>query len=739
MFSFLKKALIPDTEEKVSTASTDANAATTNAVVPDLKLSDDSITRTASSASNGDSTVNDIVSVDIHSETPDHIALKGIVIPQVGVKSVSAAESEISPSKDLPHQDNNEPKIATALPEKSVIVSKTDSGNSLEIVPGSCLISEEVTHSLPSSSVGTTQLAPTAASEEGSALKTWSSVSKVESTAESSLIDIHSKIPSNEALVASLEIKSEKTPEMKLVQEYEGKHEKDDVDIGTVSLTHTAANAVNDHSAAEISKIEVKTEAKRNAEFEISEVDISSHADSAVLIPKVIYSSVDIEGMKALSLSDNNNSNSIPVSIPQLSILEVSSSHTHTSSVTATSASTSAPTTAESDIMKTGKFSPSEATKEDTQIQKDILKSESETDASEPCDVAKEFVTNAVKLGLGKALTESVGKNSSSECSAKTDTNYIPMTDVPKSVIAVDVASNGSHCQEKEVVKEVAKEKVKEKVVIDLTGDGDDNVSTEPVPKAAGTGKETGAVAVTVTGAVKGAPMTTRSNPNVVDLTGDGPDEGGAKDPNGAQTGQGTARKWAPGLEVWETCLNELVELEAMAIAGKLDHEGSDTEEGESVAYGGGSDEMTEDNDNVYGAGYEDEGKDEEYSGYSLSDEEDNDNDNDGQIIKALNGVNSKGDGDNEDEDDEAAEVYIGDDDEMVSYEDNAEEFEAQGSESGPKFSGFASEQEAPSRDESPLPPTTGGASDKLPIDAYREVILERIKVRTINNTEYGL
>jgi hypothetical protein len=735
MFSFLKKALIPDAEEKDSIAATDANPATTNTVVPDLKISNDSISRTESSTSNSDSTANDTVSVDNHSEAPERTALKGIVSVEDDSKSFNVLGAVMSSVEDLPRGDHNQPKIATLIPDKSVVVSKIDSGNSFEIASKSDVDSKVGAESLPSSSLGTTHIAPTAASKEVSApllkpsdagaSKTESTVSKVETAAASSSTNTHAKQPCNEATVNSLE----KNTEKKLGNEHEEEHEKDGGDSKTVTHIQTVTNPENNQSTAGKDKIEneTKSKTKTDAEFAISEVDISHGSDSAVPVPvsvpilKGIHTStsIDTEGLRALSLSDNDNkknnnsdSNTIVESVPQSQ--KISSSHPRTPSVTPsvsdTTASTTAQTTAESVTIKTENAVIPEATEEATKVEKDILKNVSDT--TEPCVVAKDFVSNVVKLGLGKAVTDSVARTPSAEYSAKTELQSVPMTDVLKNVTAVDNASKGTDPVEK--VKE------KEKVVIDLTADNDDNV-----PKAAATGAGTGVE----TGASKGATGATRSYPHVVDLTGDSPNENGTKGPNGALTGQGTERKWAPGLEVWETCLNELVELEAMAVAGKLDHEGSDTEEGESEVYGGGSDDMTEDMDPVYGVGYEDEGKDEEYSGYSLSDEEDND------IIggrnRAVGGLNGGAD---EDVDDEVAEVYIADDDEMVSYEDIAEEFEAQDSEFGPKFSGFASEQKPASRDVSPLPSTTGGASDKLPIDAYREVILERIKVTTITS-----
>ena len=714
MFSFLKKALIPDTEEKVRIASTDADPITTNDLVPDLKLSNDSISRTESSTSNGDSTANDTVSVDNHPEALDRTALKGIVTLEDSFKSLNVFEAVMSSAEDLPREDHNQPKIATAMPDKSVVASKTDSGNHSNIAHESYLTSKVGAESLTSSSSGTTHIAPTADVKEVStpllkpstgASQTESTVSKVETAAEIDSIDFNSNTSCKNATVISLEKDSDKKG-----KEHEGKHEKNDVNSGTLNLTHTVANAENDHPKAESSIIEDEMKPMTVVECEISEVDISN--ESAVLIPKGIDTSVDVEGMRVLSPGDNGHINSAVVeSIPESQ--KISSSHPQTAPTSGALVSTSAQTPAESVIIKIEKVSTSEASKENTKVDKETLKNES--DLTEPCDAPKDFVTNVVKSEFGKGVTESVEKISS-ECSAKTGIQNVPMTDVPKNTAAVNKTSNGSHPQEKEIVIE--------KVVIDLNGDDDDDdynnsVTVGSAAKATGTGTGTGAGKAVVT--------TSRSYPHVVDLTGDSPDEGEGKDPVGAQTGQGTGRKWAPGLEVWETCLNELVELEAMAVAGKLDHEGSDTEEGESEAYGGGSDDMTEDIDGAYGARYEDEGKDEEYSGYSLSDEEEDSN-ADGGRNKVSTGVSSRG----EEEDDEAAEVYIGDDDEMVSYEDNAEEFEAQGSESGPKFSGFASEQEAPSRDVSPLPPTIGGASDKLPIDAYREVILERIKVTKI-------
>jgi hypothetical protein len=738
MFSFLKKALIPDAEEKVSIATTDANPATTITVVPDLKINNDSISRTESSTSNSDSTANDTFSVDNHSEAPERTTPKGIVSVEDGSKSVNVLGAVMSSVEDLPRGDHNQPKIASVMPDKSVVVSKIDSGNSYEIASKSDVDSKVGAESLPSSSLGTTHIAPTAASKEVSApllkpsdagaSKTESTLSKVETVAASSSIDTHAKQQCNQATVSSLE----KNTEKKLVKENEGEHEKDGGDSKTITHIQTVTNPENNHSTAGKGKIEneTKSKTKTDAEFAISEVDISRGSDSAVPVPvsvpilKGIHTStsIDTEGMRALSLSDSDNknnnnsdSNTIMESVPQSQ--KISSSLPRTASVTPsvsdTTASTTAQTTAESVMIKTENIVIPEATEEASKVEKDILKNVSDT--TEPCVVAKDFVSNVVKLGLGKAVTDSVAKSPSAEYSAKTEIQSVPMTDVLKNVTAVDNVSKGND----------SIEKLKEKVVIDLTADNDDNV-----PKAAATGAET----VVETGAGKGAPGTTRPYPHVVDLTGDSPNENGTKGPNGALTGQGTDRKWAPGLEVWETCLNELVELEAMAVAGQLDHEGSDTEEGESEAYGGGSDDMTEDMDPVYGVGYEDEGKDEEYSGYSLSDEEDND------VIeernRAVGGVNGRAD---EDVDDEVSEVYIADDDEMVSYEDIAEEFEAQDSEFGPKFSGFASEQKPASRDVSPLPIITGGASDKLPIDAYREVILERIKVTTTISLEYGV
>jgi hypothetical protein len=744
MFSFLK-ALIPDTEEKASIAANDSNPVTTNAVVADLKIGNDSISRTESSTSNSDSTVNDTVSVDNHSVAPDRTALKGIVTLEDGTKSENDFGAVKSSAEDLLRKDHNQPKISTAMPDKSVIVSSTDSGNSFEIASKSDLSSKVGAESLPSSSLGTTHIAPAAASKEVSApflkpsatgaSKSESTESKFETATECLSIDIYSKQPCNETTVTL----PEKNTEKKFEKEHEGKHEKDGVDKTTIPHIQIVTNAEINHSNVEKSRTEHETKSKTetDAECVISEVDISRGSDSAVPVPVPVLkgihtsTSVDIEGMRTLSLSDNDNndireSNTIVESVPQSQ--KVSSSHTPsvTDATASETASETAQTTAESVIIKTEieftSGATKEITKEDTKVVKDILKNGSDT--TEPCVVAKDFVSNVVKLGLGKAVTDSVGKSPFAECSAKTEIQNDQITDVPELVTAVDDTSNGGHPEAKE------KEKVKEKVVIDLTGDNDDNVNVEPVPKDTAAGAGTGVEKGTGAGAGKGAHETTRSYPHVVDLTGDSPNEDGTKGPNGAQTCQGTERKWAPGLEVWETCLNELVELEAMAVAGKLDQEGSDTEEGESEAYGGGSDDMTEDLDPVYGVGYEDEGKDEEYSGYSLSEEEDN-GDLVGERSRASGGVNDRADED-DDDDDEVAEVYIADDDEVVSYEDIAEEFEAQDSESGPKFSGFASEQKPASRDVSPLPPTTGGASDKLPIDAYREVILERIKVTIV-------
>lgn len=706
MFSFLKKALIAETDEKASIVSIDVNSVTSDAMTPDTKLSSNSISQTESSTSNGDRTLN-TVSADNNSEALDTSFSKvPVELEDFEIVLQSAASSAEVASCD----DRSRSKIATSIPVESVIVSKSanfvveSNVNSLdgsEILPSSRLESTRV-YSIVD--INHEVVCPALVEHSACASKTDNTRSTFKTAEESTLNSVHIETVHNNVIVIADEKKPEKKLEINSDEKHEGKYEEDDISRGT----HTATNSENAPSEVENSKNDEGTKIKVDGECEISEVDISSisSAPLGVLtegsISQTESDSINLEGMKALSLGGN----AIISGVAPCAKKDASSSHPLTSSLSgsgSTDSTSSHPSTGGSVIIKIEKVSASDNIIESAEVTDKTLKNGSEMNGLS--SIATKSVTNAVNLGLVKGKDESEGMRSSSEFSPKTDIpkeqkieENILMTDIPKRIMITENATSDEISQ------------VKEKVIIDLTGDDDVTVGITAKREETRTNMS--------------SPKSTRSYPHVVDLTGDSPtEEDGSKDPDRAHAGQGTETKWAPGLAVWETCLNELVELEAMAVAHELDHEGSEeSEEGET--YGGGSDDISEDRDLVYGADYEDEVKDDEYSGYSLSDEEGN-----GYRSKASGAVNGRSEGEEEEEDDEVAGVYIADDDEMISYEDNAEEFEAQSSESGPKFTGFASEQEASSRDISPPPPSTGGVSDKLPIDAYREVILERIKV----------
>ena len=193
------------------------------------------------------------------------------------------------------------------------------------------------------------------------------------------------------------------------------------------------------------------------------------------------------------------------------------------------------------------------------------------------------------------------------------------------------------------------------------------------------------------------------------------------------------------GLENWKSCLNELDELEVMARSAreKREAEGDDesvdmNEQEESQQY------VVDDNEE------EEEEEDEDYD--INADEEIDQSAPRGHFI-----------GQSSLEDEEAAGVYLSEDEEETNVHsngDNAYTYEEMEEEvnigqkdntSTSSYSNVGIECDHSSGVE-PIPPPifdsniaaqgppqpfVPGASDKLPIDAYREVILERIKVRT--------